>query len=331
MLLPLCGLLIALPLLPHLALACSPPQVGVVLGPRIATGRAAGHSFADCCDQCTARGLVACRAFTFEAEESRCYFKNATEPATPKAAAVSGTVGPPPPPPPPLPPPPSPPLAPPITRANITVDLQRLLSVTDPGFKSWTIDGSLNRQWKSRDLADRTLRSLARQSNAGAPGYLRFGGGGNDLLHYALDMGDLSSPGNKCRSGRQALCVNRTQFDNLHSFAEAAGAKLVFGLAMPGHGEPGRQSSWNSSDARALISYAISTNRSIYGFELGNEQCGVFTAAETAQNFAALGGLLAEMYPTAATRPRLLGPDPWGFHVSLCVCARLCARQKRLP
>jgi hypothetical protein len=40
-----------------------------------------------------------------------------------------------------------------------------------------------------------------------------------------------------------------------------------------------------TSDARALMSYAISTNRSFFGFELGNEQCGVFTAAETARNF----------------------------------------------
>jgi hypothetical protein len=84
-----------------------------------------------------------------------------------------------------------------------------------------------------------------------------------------------------------------------------------------------------TSDARALMSYAISTNRSFFGFELGNEQCGVFTAAETARNFLALQELLAEMYPAVATRPRLLGPDPWGFHVSLCFCA-VCARQKLL-
>jgi hypothetical protein len=132
----------------------------------------------------------------------------------------------------------------------------------DARFKSWNIDGSLNRQWKSRDLSDRTLRSLARQS---LPGYLRFGGGGNDDLRYALDMGDPTSPGIKCGSGPTKLCMDRTQFNNLHGFAESAGAKLVFGLAMP----KTPRNDWNSTDARALMTYAIGANKSFFGFELG--------------------------------------------------------------
>jgi hypothetical protein len=175
--------------------------------------------------------------------------------------------------------------------------------VTDPGFKSWNIDASPNRQWNVRDLSDRTLRSLARQS---LPGYLRFGGGGNDGLRYALDMSDPSSAGNACAHGA-TRCLNRTWFDNLHGFAEAAGAGLVFGLSMTA-------AHWNSTDARALISYAIATNKTFFGFELGNEQCKKFTAAETAANFVALSTLLAELYPRSDTRPKILGPDPFGFH-----------------
>ena len=71
---------------------------------------------------------------------------------------------------------------------------------------------------------------------------------------------------------------------------------------------------WNSTEARELMRYAISTHKTIFGFELGNEQCGVFTAAETATNFAQLSALLEELYTDATTRPRILGPDPWGFH-----------------
>ena len=122
--------------------------------------------------------------------------------------------------------------------------------------KSWNIDGSLNRQWASRNLSDRTLRSLARQS---LPGYLRFGGGGNDLLHYALDMSDPSSAGNRCGGRVPAkLCMSRTKFNALHGFAEAAGAALVFGLAMPKTG-----SAWDSTEARALMMYAIRSNKTV--------------------------------------------------------------------
>ena len=131
-------------------------------------------------------------------------------------------------------------------------------------------------------LSDPTLRSLARQS---LPGYLRFGGGGNDLLSYALDMGDPASAGNKCPRGPARLCMNRSQFDNLYGFAEAAGAKLVFGLAMPRSNGGGI---WNSTEARALMSYAIGSCKRLFAFELGNEQCGVFTAAETASESHAM-------------------------------------------
>ena len=49
-------------------------------------------------------------------------------------------------------------------------------------------------------------------------------------------------------------------------------------------------------------------------FELGNEQCGVFTAEETARNFALLTELLTGLYPNETERPKIIGPDPWGFH-----------------
>ena len=92
-------------------------------------------------------------------------------------------------------------------------------------------------------------------------------------------------PGNKCPRGPARLCMNRSQFDNLYGFAEAAGAKLVFGLAMPRSNGGGI---WNSTEARALMSYAIGSCKRLFAFELGNEQCGVFTAAETASESHAM-------------------------------------------
>ena len=84
-------------------------------------------------------------------------------------------------------------------------------------------------------------------------------GRGDDLLHYALDKSDPSSAGNKCGGRVPAkLCMSRAKFDSLHGFAEAAGAALVFGLAMPNTG-----STWNSTEARALMMYAIRSNRTV--------------------------------------------------------------------
>ena len=78
---------------------------------------------------------------------------------------------------------------------SVQVDVNAAISQADPGFKCWNIDGSTDRQWDSRDLSDPLLTSLGQQS---LPGYLRFGGSGNNDLRYALDMGDLTSAGNRC-------------------------------------------------------------------------------------------------------------------------------------
>lgn len=87
----------------------------------------------------------------------------------------------------------------------------------------------------TRDLSSPLLRSLGAQS---LPGYLRFGGSGNDGLRYALDMPDPGSPGNRCSPPAAGAppearrCLNRTWVDNLCGFANSSKAKLVWG-ALP--------------------------------------------------------------------------------------------------
>ena len=54
---------------------------------------------------------------------------------------------------------------------------------TDARFKSWNIDASENRGWEVRNLSQPKLRYLAAAS---LPGYLRFGGTGNDKLIYGV-------------------------------------------------------------------------------------------------------------------------------------------------
>jgi heparanase len=263
---------------------------------------------AACCAMCS-EATASCAAFTFEAAQGVCYLKGDAAGKTHKDGATSGTM-PPAPTPPPAPPPPPPAPA----RATVAVSTAALRSTVDAGFKCWNIDSSPNRQFFQRDLADPLLRSLGRQS---VPGYLRFGGSGNDGLVYARDMGDPSSAGNGCAhhaTGDNKLpgtrCLNRTWFDALMGFSEASGAPIVFGLNIA----TGNGTGWDPADARALLSYAIAANHTFYGFELGNEQNKKYSPRQEALAFLALSELLVELYPHAPSRPKLLGCDGYGFH-----------------
>ena len=129
---------------------------------------------AECCDLCGS--TEGCTTWTFEpaaGESGRaaCFLKSsAAGPYEPRAGAVSGCLSAadcPTPPPPPQP------------DVSVLVDTSAVLSRTDDGFKCWNIDASPNREWETRDLSSPLLASLGRQS---LPGYLRFGGAGNDGL-----------------------------------------------------------------------------------------------------------------------------------------------------
>ena len=268
-------------------------------------------SAAKCCSLC--QGHSGCTAWTFEPRPDgthevsggSCFLKNSTAGQEGRAGAVSGCIS--------ASDCPSPP---PPAQAHVTVhiDTGAILSQTDTGFKCWNIDASPNREWETRDLSSPLLASLGRQS---LPGYLRFGGSGNDGLPYALDMPDLSSLGNRCAPGSRR-CLNRTWTDNLANFAKKSGAKLVFGLNVficPGAtGRDCKGQTWDPTEAKALMQYLIKANHTIYGFELGNEQNTNYLPHKAASNFKILSDLLAELWPNASNRPKVIGPDVHGFH-----------------
>eukprot|EP00037_Helgoeca_nana_P025144 m.271247 g.271247 ORF g.271247 m.271247 type:complete len:616 (-) comp26872_c0_seq1:41-1888(-) len=279
-------------------------------------------SAAECCQRCQEFQSARCTVWTWEGRgnsKGTCFLKNSTLGAISKQGATSGCVSaadcvlP--------TPPPSPP---PNPNVRVEVDAASVLSRTDPGFKSWNIDASPNREWETRDLSNPLLASLGRQS---VPGYLRFGGAGNDGLPYALDMSDPASAGNQCVKG-SIRCLNRTWVDNLCGFASNSGAKLVFGLninvctnpdsdstrleeplANPCAGRP-----WDPTESRALMQYLIKANHTIFGFELGNEQNTNYEPHVAAANFKILSDLLVELYPDSTQRPKIIGPDVHGFH-----------------
>ena len=65
-----------------------------------------------------------------------------------------------------------------------------------------------------------------------------------------------------------------------------------------------------------LLEWTIShgLDHLIYGLELGNEQNTQYTGDEMAQNTAVLHNLTIELWPNAARRPTLFGPDPHSLH-----------------
>lgn len=152
-----------------------------------------------------------------------------------------------------LPPPPSqlplpspPPLPSPTHHhfQQVTVDNRNVLSTVHPRFKSWNIDASANRGFFWRNLSDPQLHYLAKSS---APGFLRFGGTGNDHLTYAF--GSTTCGGTVDGDG----CLNETHFRSLMEFAEAAGTPMIFGLNILHRTKEG---DWDSSNARELITFA---------------------------------------------------------------------------
>ncbi len=186
-------------------------------------------AYALCCT-CTRR---------YEQSRHECFLKNGTEG---RRAGGSGTVS-------------GVPAPSPIPPPTITL-WRGVISRTDPFYKSWNIDASPNRQWDSRNLSDPILHYLA---SASEPGLLRFGGSGNDGLHYGV--------GRQCpTSGR---CLNESHFSRLMEFAQAAGSRIVFGVNIRTHDSHGN---WDPSEFDALLSWAIGKGWGsvFWGFELGN-------------------------------------------------------------
>ena len=100
--------------------------------------------------------------------------------------------------------------------------------------------------------------------------------------------------------------------------ANASGAKLVFGLDItPRNSTTNR---WDPTGARALMQYGIDNwgADAFWAFELGNEQNDAFSAQSEAEDYAVLQAVVEELWPApeidGSSRPRLIGPDPHGFH-----------------
>ena len=195
---------------------------------------------------------------------------------------------------------------------QISVASTEAVSQTQSTYASWNVDASCNRGFHHINF---TNPNLVLAAGALRPSTLRFGGSGNDNLHYVLSPGRECPvpPSTEC-SYVTPGCLNATHWDNLYDFATASGADVLFGVSF-GLEEACREGAayvWNvSSNAAELLSYLVAAGQSVWGFELGNEvnnnggaPCNL-TAAQQAAALRAFAGVARAALPDAA----LVGPD----------------------
>ena len=207
---------------------------------------------------------------------------------------------------------------------NVSVAPAKVSSTT-ANYLCWNIDASANRGFFWRDLSPTRPygAKLARQASALAAGQaagwslLRFGGSGNDYLTYAFGSTECPQP-----ESEHKRCLNETQWRSLLGFAEAAEARIIFGISM-NTGEDMRRMAgdpfpypWDPCNAREILRWTISQgfDHLLYGVELGNEQNSRYTPAQQVHNFGVLHELLVELWPDVAKRPYVFGPDAHSLH-----------------
>jgi len=195
------------------------------------------------------------------------------------------------------------------TPTTITVNTEKVLSVTNPTYASFNIDSSYNRGFFHINFSNPNLQAATASLH---PSTLRFGGGGNDYLHYG-------PPGHECNNTNDwddYGCLNATHWNNFYNMVTMGGAKMLFGVSfdMVTACNQMEQYKWDSSNFELMADYMIKSNQPIWGFELGNEvnnrqtKCNL-SATQQADAFETFMTVLEKKYPDTSTRPLVIGPD----------------------
>ncbi|KAK8655016.1 hypothetical protein V6N13_107608 [Hibiscus sabdariffa] len=189
----------------------------------------------------------------------------------------------------------------------------------DYGTCSWGRAGLLN-----LDLSNNIFLNAVK---AFSPLKIRLGGSLQDKVIYGTE--DNQQP---CTSfvhntsqmfGFTQGCLPMTRWDELNSFFQKAGAKVIFGLnALAGrtidsNGEA--VGAWNYTNAESFIRYTVKNNYTIHGWELGNELCGSgvgtwVSADQYAVDTVALQSVVENIYKNVDLKPLIIAPG--GFYYS---------------
>ena len=175
------------------------------------------------------------------------------------------------------------------TTTTLRVDVSGgVISRTTPRYASYNVDSSADRGFFHIDFNNSNLRAAAASLE---PATLRFGGSGNDYLHY-----DVPDAGYACASSPHNDsdfygCLNASHWRDLSGLAQAAGSHFLFGLsfdlAAACAATPNGSYVWGGEEAEAMMAAWLvaggkgegegegegeaATPTPVWGFELGNE------------------------------------------------------------
>ncbi|KAL6958780.1 heparanase [Sarracenia purpurea var. burkii] len=219
---------------------------------------------------------------------------------------------------------------------KVRVESKTSIAKTDDNFICATLDWWPSNKcdynqcpWGKAGILNLDLKNkiLSNAIKAFDPLRIRVGGSLQDQVVYKAGRSGKKCPRFKKRKeglfGFSLGCLPMKKWDNLNHFFNQTGALVTFGLnALVGRTKPNDDDSlwvgdWDGRNARDLMEYTISKGYKIDSYELGNELCGSgvsarVEAAQYGKDVVALKELVKELYPEAATQPKVLAPA--GFY-----------------
>ncbi|KAK9070824.1 hypothetical protein SSX86_011226 [Deinandra increscens subsp. villosa] len=183
----------------------------------------------------------------------------------------------------------------------------------DYGSCSWGQASLLN-----VDLSNKVFQNAIK---AFSPLKIRLGGSLQDELIYETE--DQTEPCIPFSKNTSALfsfnegCLPLSRWDELNTFFNETGARIIFGLnALNGrelHSDTSTTGAWDSTNAESLMRYTVKKNYTMYAWELGNELCGSgvgarVTAAQYAIDTMTLKNIIEEIYDGIEPKPLVISP-----------------------
>ncbi|KAI4335644.1 hypothetical protein L6164_014276 [Bauhinia variegata] len=182
----------------------------------------------------------------------------------------------------------------------------------DYGRCSWGLASLLN-----LDLNNKILLNAVK---AFSPMKLRLGGSLQDKLVYGTE--DYKKPCTPFVKDDSVMfnftegCLPMHRWDELNSFFQKAGAKIVFGLnALAGRSIKSNSAvgAWDHTNAESFIRYTVGKSYNIHGWELGNELSGSgvgtsVSADQYAQDIIVLKAIVQNVYRDIEPKPLVIGP-----------------------
>ena len=198
--------------------------------------------------------------------------------------------------------------APPDTCRALVVDARAPTHTTAPYYASWNIDSSTDREFFMLPWSSPGLLAAAAGLSAGGGAHVRFGGTGNNALHYEVPGAPPCAP-----SGSGYTCLNESTWRGVAGLAAVAGSPVIFGVNFFPSGKSSNKT-FDPTNAVEFFRWARGSGlEPIWGVENGNEINRLVTAEQQAEGLLALDDALAGVYGSDP-RPVLIGPDALGLH-----------------